>query len=177
MTLQETFEQQWQSLSNVVASEMIKSEQLPIETALEKVDRCLSNELNRWNVPGSYQNIWLKNFRATNLPAVQAFEKALASFRLKRVGGNSEPSSAPMFVLALCGGGIGFALAHFLLSDASFMSTCVATVATAGVGAFIGKSSADSKTHEAFDKMRAEYMKQIAAKGKELSEIVAQADK
>ncbi|HBA69858.1 MAG TPA: hypothetical protein DCZ40_10960 [Lachnospiraceae bacterium] len=175
MTFEEGFKQQWESLTNYLLSEMLKSSKNGGTVDLDAAEQQLAAEKKRWKLPGQYQYAWLEKLRNEHPEIAKEFEDALSAVKLEQVRPGDKTS--PVFVAgpALGGAAVGFGLTK-LLNAAVFMTT-VGTIGLGVIGAGVGMSLLKQKEAASTEKERNAYQNQLAAAGKTLLDIVKKADR
>lgn len=175
MTFKEGFDQQWESLTNYLISEMLKSGKRGGTIDLGAVEQQLAMEKKRWKLPGQYQYAWIEKLRRQRPEIAGEFETALEAVKLEQVRPEDKISSALVAGPAIGGAAVGFGLTK-LLNAAVLMST-VGTVGLGAIGAGVGMSLLKQKEAALAEKECSAYRNQLAAAGKILSEIVKKADR
>ncbi len=172
MTFEEGFKQQWESLTNYLLSEMLKSGG---KIDLGAIEQQLATEKKRWKLPGQYQYAWLEKLRNEHPEIAGEFEDALYAVKLEQVGPGDKSSSALVAGPALGGAAVGFGLTRLL--NAAVLMTTVGTIGLGAIGAGVGVGLLKQKEAASAEKERNAYQNQLAEAGKTLLAIVKKADR
>ena len=173
MSFTEEFRIQWNSFSDYMVSDMVKTSMNGQEIDPASVSRLYSNEILRWSLQGQYNAQWLNTLRAADAPAADAFLKTLEQFRFDEV---EAPKSgvALMVGLACAGGAIGLGIG--LLSKFMWFVSAAACVAGAVAGWIVGSKISAGKKEKEADAVIESYKIQLAELGDRLSDIIRQAE-
>lgn len=175
MTFEEGFKQQWESLTNYLLSEMLKSSKRGGTVDLGAIEQKLATEKKRWKLPGQYQYAWLEKLRNEHSEIAREFEDALSAVKMEQVRPDDKPSSALVAGPALGGAVVGFGLTKLL--NAAVLMTTVGTIGLGAIGAGVGVSLLKQKEAASAEKEQNVYQNQLAAAGKTLLDIVKRADR
>lgn len=175
MTFEEGFEQQWESLTNYLLSEMLKNSKSGGTVNLGAMEQQLATEKKRWKLPGQYQYAWLEKLRNEHPEIAKEFENALSEVKLEQVRSGDKSSSALVAGPALGGAAVGFGLTKLL--NAAVLMTTVGTIGLGAIGVGVGMSLLKQKEATSAEKERNTYQNQLATEGKILSDIVKKADR
>lgn len=175
MTFEEGFKQQWESLTNYLLSEMLKSSKSGGKVDLGAIEQQLATEKKRWKLPGQYQYAWLEKLRNEHSEIAGEFADALSAVKMEQVRPGDKPSSALVAGPALGGAVVGFGLTKLL--NVAALITTVGTIGLGAIGAAVGVSLLKQKEAASAEKERNAYQNQLAEAGKTLLDIVKKADR
>lgn len=175
MTFEEGFKQQWESLTNYLLSEMLKSSKNGGKVDLDAIEQQLATEKKRWKLPGQYQYAWLEKLRNEHPKIAREFEDALSVVKMEQVRPGDKPVSALVAGPAIGGAVVGFGLTKLL--NVAVLMTAVGTIGLGLIGAGVGVRLLKQKEAASAEKERNAYQNQLAEAGKTLLDIVKKADR